>query len=43
MSNAGFIDCMLVKIRVMKDCIVIPPEHPRAVGLCRRFKRRPLQ
>jgi toxic protein SymE len=29
LSNAGFIDGMPVKIHVMKDCIVITPQHMR--------------
>lgn len=29
LANAGFINGMLVKIRVMKDCIVITPQHTR--------------
>ncbi|EPE4035660.1 MULTISPECIES: SymE family type I addiction module toxin [Enterobacter] len=33
LSNAGFIDCMLVKIRMMKDCIVIPPRAPASCGV----------
>ncbi|EOX8477855.1 SymE family type I addiction module toxin [Salmonella enterica subsp. indica] len=34
MPQAGFTDGMPVKIRVMKDCIVITPQkYPQAVGL----------
>ena len=29
-----FIDCMLVKIRVMKDCIMITPQHTRELWGC---------
>ena len=29
MTQAGFIDHMPVKIRVMRDCIVITPQHTR--------------
>jgi HSP20-like domain of unknown function (DUF1813). len=34
LSNAGFIDGMPVKIRVMKDCIVITPQHTRELWGC---------
>ncbi|MEQ4973737.1 SymE family type I addiction module toxin [Enterobacter cloacae] len=34
LANAGFIDGMPVKIRVMKDCIVITPQHTRELWGC---------
>lgn len=34
LENAGFIDGMPVKIRVMKDCIVITPQHTRELWGC---------
>lgn len=34
LSNAGFINGMPVKIRVMKDCIVITPQHTRELWGC---------
>ena len=34
LANAGFINGMLVKIRVMKDCIVITPQHTRELCGC---------
>ncbi|WP_313047955.1 SymE family type I addiction module toxin [Atlantibacter subterraneus] len=34
LTNAGFIDGMPVKIRVMKDCIVITPQHTRELWGC---------
>lgn len=33
-ANAGFINGMPVKIRVMKDCIVITPQHTRELWGC---------
>ncbi|AMZ76739.1 hypothetical protein SS47_09740 [Enterobacter kobei] len=32
--ECSFIDCMLVKIRVMKDCIMITPQHTRELWGC---------
>lgn len=34
LTRAGFIDGMPVKIRVMKDCIVITPQHTRELWGC---------
>ncbi|AVG35181.1 SymE family type I addiction module toxin [Enterobacter asburiae] len=34
LSNAGFINGIPVKIRVMKDCIVITPQHTRELWGC---------
>ncbi|EMW0512823.1 MULTISPECIES: SymE family type I addiction module toxin [Enterobacter] len=34
LANAGFINGMPVKIRVMKDCIVITPQHTRELWGC---------
>jgi toxic protein SymE len=34
LPNAGFIPGMPVKIRVMKDCIVITPQHTRELWGC---------
>lgn len=34
LPNAGFINGMPVKIRVMKDCIVITPQHTRELWGC---------
>ncbi|EBU3153513.1 SymE family type I addiction module toxin [Salmonella enterica] len=34
MSRAGFIDGMPVKIRVMRDCIIITPQHTRELFGC---------
>lgn len=34
MAQAGFINGMPVKIRVMKDCIVITPQHTRELWGC---------
>lgn len=34
LSRAGFINGMPVKIRVMKDCIVITPQHTRELWGC---------
>lgn len=34
LPNAGFISGMPVKIRVMKDCIVITPQHTRELWGC---------
>ena len=34
LSQAGFIDGMPVKVRVMKDCIVITPQNTRELWGC---------
>ncbi|EEP1076147.1 type I toxin-antitoxin system SymE family toxin, partial [Salmonella enterica] len=34
MARAGFIDGMPVKIRVMRDCIIITPQHTRELFGC---------
>ncbi|MCM7525943.1 type I toxin-antitoxin system SymE family toxin [Enterobacter hormaechei] len=34
LTRAGFIDGMPVKIRAMKDCIVITPQHTRELWGC---------
>ncbi|WP_423240778.1 SymE family type I addiction module toxin [Enterobacter mori] len=34
LANAGFINGLPVKIRVMKDCIVITPQHTRKLWGC---------
>ncbi|HCM1965287.1 TPA: type I toxin-antitoxin system SymE family toxin [Salmonella enterica subsp. salamae serovar 56:l,v:z39] len=34
MAQAGFINGMPVKIRVMRDCIVITPQHTRELFGC---------
>jgi toxic protein SymE len=34
LAKAGFIDGMPVKIRAMKDCIVITPQHTRELWGC---------
>lgn len=34
LTNAGFIPEMPIKIRVMKDCIIITPQHTRELWGC---------
>ncbi|EFC1642360.1 SymE family type I addiction module toxin [Escherichia coli] len=34
MARSGFIDGMPVKIRVMRDCIIITPQHTRELFGC---------
>ncbi|MDI5816629.1 type I toxin-antitoxin system SymE family toxin, partial [Salmonella enterica subsp. enterica serovar Cerro] len=34
MPQAGFINGMPVKVRVMRDCIVITPQHTRGLFVC---------
>lgn len=34
LSQAGFIDGMPIKVRVMKDCIVITPQNTRELWGC---------